>query len=663
MRQHKIVTVMLWGLVMLCGTTVILGVLMISQGKLEDMVVWLFTIGIMMFMLVLMGGTFAAVTISDAEEARSHFCLLMDKAEKNPLVYRRQLSRLLKSGNLYIALLIICIGMLLLGAINSIVYTGGLHVITGLIILFVMGIGFILLKSIYLKDEAIEGHRLQRQDFPALFSLIDEACNLFNVLSFEEVYLLEHANCGVIEVPHRFWGNKQFLIIGGHLLEIFSQEELRAVLIHELAHVFHRDTNISLRTRTNLQRWTKIAASEAPLHQIFLKSFADYYCLRLKMHHAALAKQQEYIADGEAATHAGKEVFASALAKLAFINQFLLSPDSRLDLRDKPQPPRDYYHRLLTRFYALYQQKREEWEGQMPMAVSEKYDSHPSLGERLEHIGVTAISPLTFPALVATPRNEVQRLMEIMNGTWYSRAVPHWDNYTAKYRRSKEIIATYQPFDGAGEVEYGLALEYMERKEDALVVYTSVLAKDPQDAKAMFRKGMLLLDKQDDAGIDLVKAAMEADNSCIESGLAALRKYLRTHNMQRKMEALREWAGAMAKIANEKKAELENLHFSDGLVPAEADKDTVAKIQGIVGRHRSMKKTYLVRKSLKYSEIKLYVIGIAVRSFCSKKRAQSMLENIGEELQGLGIKFLLLNLKGNPALTKRITSVPDAQIS
>jgi tetratricopeptide (TPR) repeat protein len=252
--------------------------------------------------------------------------------------------------------------------------------------------------------------------------------------------------------------------------------------------------------------------------------------------------------------------------------------------------------------------------------------------------------------------------VEIMNRSWYSRAVPHWDNYTAKYRRSKEIIATYQPFDGAGEVEYGLALEYMERKEDALVVYTSVLAKDPQDARAMFRKGMLLLDKQDDAGIDLVKAAMEADNSCIESGLEALGKYLQTHNLHEKKEALRGWAVAMAQIADKKRAELEDLHFSDCLVPAQADKDILAKIQGVVGRHRSVKKTYLVRKSMKYSEVKLYVIGIAVQPFCSKKRAQTLLESISEELQGLGIKFLLLSLKGNPVLTKKIASVPDARI-
>jgi hypothetical protein len=163
-------------------------------------------------------------------------------------------------------------------------------------------------------------------------------------------------------------------------------------------------------------------------------------------------------------------------------------------------------------------------------ARSDDWDTHPTLGERLERLGELE----RVPPPVATLAGEellgagLSALADQLDRQWHSSTgefraqarAEHIDRH-ARLERLAAIDAPTadQMFDHAE------LLESLERVDDALPIYSRAAALG--HARASLAAGRVLLDRSDAAGVALVEAAMQRDEDLIPAGCEALAGYYR----------------------------------------------------------------------------------------------------------------------------------------
>src|SRR5579859_4471268 len=104
--------------------------------------------------------------------------------------------------------------------------------------------------------------RLQREEAPALFAMIDELAARAGTAPPGEVYLEPLPNLGVTEVGG-LRRSRRVLIIGAPMLHILRVDELRSAIAHELGHFLGGDTRLTaFRMQTHALFASVVTATE-----------------------------------------------------------------------------------------------------------------------------------------------------------------------------------------------------------------------------------------------------------------------------------------------------------------------------------------------------------------------------------------------------------------
>ncbi|MPN32019.1 hypothetical protein SDC9_179494 [bioreactor metagenome] len=215
-------------------------------------------------------------------------------------------------------------------------------------------------------------------------------------------------------------------------------------------------------------------------------------------------------------------------------------------------------------------------------------------------------------------------------------------------------------------IEYAMALEELAKTEEALNIYENILQKDGQYSPALFRSGLIYLNREDEKGLDLVKSAMEQDNDFIDAGLQIIGTFIDRNGLKEKKEELKEWALEQSDIYKKKIDEVESLYPNDVFVETDLPLEQRQKLKEALGNIPSIKTVLIANKKLKYSKSDLLVVAVASKQKLGKvfwKGAHIYdVDKIEEILIELNMPYFILDLQQNAIYFKKLAAIKHSEL-
>jgi Zn-dependent protease with chaperone function len=568
-------------------------------------------------------------------------------------------------GGLYIALLLALDLLSIVGVVMLSVQTAASPGAGSTLVVGLLAVAYTVLRALYIKPDEPVGLALEPERYPNLNTLIARAVEKTTAPPFDRVSVLPDANCRVGSVPVGFgFRSRNEMDIGLHLLEILDDDELESIFLHELAHVYRKDTEIGRGVYQNVVRWVKIVEAcqkRGVLVNALLSGFARHYVEALEIRVAAVSQQREVLADAEVLLHVDREVYRSACAKLALMDDFVsrFAESGPNDIRALPEPPTDYFARLYRSFYAAVDAKGDRWLSRICLRSSTREETHPSYRERMERLGVAdPAAPVRFRTDGRCAAFEAARLTEEFNAQLHARLTDNWEKITAPWRKASATVAAYVPADDFdADLEYCLSLEELGRNEEALAFMEGVLLRHPDAPSALFRVGLLRLYLDDPAGIEPLRRAMELSPECVESGLQTLWGFLLENGLLDRKQEMETWARPLLSSATRQREELENLDVHDAFEVVEIGDDARSRLREGLADLPWLTQAFLVRKRLKESEGWMVVLAVLTRK--GVPDADPLYTLIG----GLAEHTFVLDLRtAGFRFVKPISRVPGAEV-
>ena len=170
------------------------------------------------------------------------------------------------------------------------------------------------------------------------------------------------------------------------ILPVLTKEEIFAVLLHEFAHVIHRDTALSRRFEIALMRYD----CEHDRLATFKKLLFSYAEMRLSLawdryrSYASLLIEQD--ADRVALAGANAQAWINACAKCDLAASVLRPPCRVLeyDLLEQENPVADYYERIAAYLEERFRTEEAHFHPILVRTLAGRSDTHPTLKMRME---------------------------------------------------------------------------------------------------------------------------------------------------------------------------------------------------------------------------------------------------------------------------------------
>ncbi|MDF2541542.1 MAG: Zn-dependent protease with chaperone function-like protein [Herbinix sp.] len=645
----------------------------IVMGYHKDILFLLGCFGIGGFFLMMFIGFLGTMLMrkqNPREEELEHEVFLQYQvlAEISPHKLKSRIQYLSYSGNIYLMVLVVTILMTIVGVVVIGVRTGRSMGGAGTFIVGLIMVLFIIFQTINLKTEFPEEMEITKHDYPELINLVKSVELVTGADQVDHIFAVEEANAAVWFVPTGVWGRgKNYMELGIPLLQILNEDEVTSILIHELSHIYHKDTRLSSKMMYNFVRWSRIlmhAETKTNVAYFILVPFAVSYIHEMDIFMNLIQKKKEYLADQEAIAFTNTETFARAIAKIKMMELYIKESTLIQKLRSKPQPPENFYSLLYEDFIMEYESKKENWLLQIKKRISSQYDTHPSFSERMKAIGVEDFCfHLSFDPKNSNYKAEIDQLVQRKEKEWYDQMRNHWEELNSEYQSQVNLIKTYQPTqDKEINIEYGMALEEVGEIEKAFAVYQGILSKAFDYAPAYVRIGQIKLNNYDESGIEDLIKAINLDSDFIKPTLPIIENYLMENGMLKEKEELDDWAREKIILADNIQDELDHVMVTDQFKECNQGSDIYKKISSIIQEANKIKRAYLVIKKLQYREGEYYVIGITHKSTVTKKQKEQSYHELSEQISALEIPYFLLDLNENPTFLKPLSSINHSEI-
>jgi Zn-dependent protease with chaperone function len=625
------------------------------------------------------------MTQEDFEPAplRSLVQRLEQEAAANPAGYRRKLGALAFLGYGYIAATLI----LLIGGTALILWMGA-TVSHAMLLLGKVGWAFlvliyVVLRAMWVRLEPPQGRVLTSSECPELFRLIEEVRVKVQAPSVDSVLFTSDFNAAIVQHPRFgiFGGNRNYLMLGLPLMQSLSPEEFQAVIAHEFGHLSGAHGRFGAwiyRLRTG---WARLlGALQAHNHwgAALFTRFFNWYAPLFGAYSFVQARQQEYEADRMSVATVGREATASALLRVNTHGEFLSEtfwPSIFKRADEDPAPTMSPFSMLGSSL----QQRDPAFapDRALAKALAQRTgygDTHPCLADRLKAIAVEPYVPGSIESSAAEVLlgDTVENLRRDLDERWRT-SVKQWWNKRHQYANESRLRlamlerkAEAEPLSEEEHWDRARFTEEFGSSDAAMALYVRILERNPQHVGALWRRGQLLLARDDPQGIDQLSAAARIDRKLEQPACAALVGFHRRHG--RELEAKecerRFWElSEQGELARRERTAVRSTDrlIGHGLAPAVVA-GFARNLQGIEGLQRAL----LVRKVLNYQpERPLFVLGVisdipwwkwTIRSY-----ERELVARIGRECGPPG-DMLIVSLRLNTAFRRPFRFIPGSEI-
>ncbi len=305
------------------------------------------------------------------------------------------------------------------------------------------------------------GPRLKPEDHPRLFAELESIAKETGQEKPAEVYAFMDVNAWVSQRGGMMGlGSRRIMGIGLPLMKVLTVSQLQAVLAHEFGHYYGGDTKLGpwvFKTRAAIIRTFAGLSGQGSILQLPFKAYGLMY-LRVTQ---GISRQQEYSADALAARVAGSQNAIAALRTIhgagpAWESYWRSEASPALSSGYRP-PMIDGFGQFL-RTKSIAERVNRLIEDQSRQSHTDKYDSHPSLRDRIAALEKLPAGngpgqePEAISLLENMPQIEASLLDQIARDNHLSELKPvQWNEVAAKvYLPQWEQTVNHQKFALSG---------------------------------------------------------------------------------------------------------------------------------------------------------------------------------------------------------------------
>ncbi|MCP4506932.1 MAG: M48 family metalloprotease [Fuerstiella sp.] len=303
-----------------------------------------------------------------------------------------------------------------------------------------------------------KGRPLRDDEAPELHKLITLLRSDLDCPSIHQVLLTEDFNAAIVQTPRLgiFGWSRSWLILGLPLLLAMSTQETASVLAHEFGHISKRHGRQRNRIYRLHQSWEKLfvklqqnsGSGFVRVAGTFVLRFLNWYWPRFHALAFVLSRQNEFMADGIAVEATNAEFAASALWRMNCTGYMLENgfwKDLWAETGAVPEPPGNLCERLTIAYReAPAAEDAERWCDWALRRVTNNDDTHPSLFDRLNAIGVSTrqLRSAGFPpapvvsAADGLLTGDLKQIEEDINQRWRTNVLSIWQD---RHRRISAI--------------------------------------------------------------------------------------------------------------------------------------------------------------------------------------------------------------------------------
>jgi Zn-dependent protease with chaperone function len=553
---------------------------------------------------------------------------LEQEAAASPASYRRKLAALAFLGYAYIGATV----LLLIGGAALILWMAT-SVSHAMLLLGKLGWAFLVLiyvvvRAMWVRLDPPQGRPLTSAECPELFRLIESLRGKSGAPRVDQVLLTGDFNAAIVQHPRFgiFGGTRNYLILGLPLMQSLSQLEFQAVVAHEFGHLSGAHGRFGAwiyRLRTGWARLLSALQAHGHWGAALFTRFFNWYAPLFGAYSFVQARQQEYEADRMSVVAVGREATASALLRVNMQGEFLAETfwPAIFKRADADPAPTMSPFAILGPSFKLRDPTAAP-DRSLAKALTQKTgygDTHPCLADRLRAIAVEPYVPevIQSSAAEALLGSTVDSLRYELDERWRSSVRQWWDkrhHYASESRARLASLGRKAETEPLSEDEIWDRARFSEEfgsSEAAMLLYTQILGRNPQHVGALWRRGQLLLARDDPQGIDQLWAAARIDRKLEQPACAAVVGFHRRHG--REVEA-REYEKRYWELSEQgelARRERANVRSSDRLAGHGLEPASVARLVCDLQNMAAVKRALLVRKVLRHQpERPLFLLGV-----------------------------------------------------
>ena len=306
-------------------------------------------------------------------------------------------------------------------------------------------------------------------------------------------------------------------------LALLSEEELYAILLHEFAHVVHRDTAISRRLN-RAKACYDMDDRRCLGKSIFFSytwSLLDTACDAYFRYASPLAEAE---ADKSVSAYGDRQAFIDATAKSCMLGDIFRLPCRETDYEPfaSETPVADMCERRVA--YAEEQLKQAEPRLRAVYLREQpsRSDTHPTLKMRMEAMDIDDFD-VSHRMPDGALRNEIDKLISSCSASMLVDWKDEWEQlHKSMYLDRNAAIETFETACAANKTDEYMWTEAIGAylvldKERALALADEALSRPDIRTSAAFYRTLILLARDDPAGIDAAFDLLDRDPFIIRS--------------------------------------------------------------------------------------------------------------------------------------------------
>jgi Zn-dependent protease with chaperone function len=554
------------------------------------------------------------------------------------------------------------------------------------LLVFIGGFVWVVVRALHVSFEPPAGIEIKERDAPELFAMLHGVRRAIRAPRLHRVLLDDQANASIAQIPRGtgLLGSRNYLVLGFPYVAALTPDELRAVAAHELGHLSRRHGRFGSFVYRVRATWLQLLGALEERRSIWtavIRGFFEWYVPYFNAYAVPVARAHELEADDAAAQVTGPETAAASLAAGLLASRWVNEaywPDVYRAAETSQAPPRALatlvdriaeagsYGNVEAAFRALVEEE------------TEVTSSHPSLGERLEHLGVepkTALAPATASARPSALRllgSSGTRLQAAVDAYWRARVASDWraaHREVVVARRRLSRLADAPTRTPQEEFERAALVERFEGPDAALPLYHDLLGRG-QEGFASFEIGRILLERDDQEGLAWLDRAIGFDPESALRGSALAADYLAGRGREEEAEQYSERAKAAFEVVVAAFEERASVSVDDRLEPARLPEAILADVRTTLLGRLEVVEAYLVRKRLEVMDetrplyVLAYVLGGAyrgARAEAEEARLEALDEWLASSIHVPG-ELMVARIDPESAIGRQVGSLEDGLI-
>jgi len=536
-------------------------------------------------------------------------------------------------------------------------------------------------RALWVNIERPAGYEITHTDCPELFNQLDELSKKLKSLKIHRVILDDQMNAAIDQYPRLgiLGLQENTLLLGVQLLMIQSEEEMRAILAHEMGHLSANNGRFSGWIYRNRYSWRKIHIALKEQNSFpsrLLLKFFDWYVPKFDALSFPLARRHEYESDSIAA-----DLTSPATAARALVNYTVLSSWVHKKYWDvfyaqagtMPHPP----HGPLAGFRRFVQSRldREAMIENLREAMSdttEYNDTHPCLKDRLRALGVKPQVPQFRNGVSAGEKwlgPVIRNTMLRFDAIWLENNSDKWIkryHYVTGSKRKLEDYSSRNPsaLSNAEQWAYAELVEEFIDAEASIPLYANIVKRNRHDFRAAMKLGVMLYERNHPKCLECFTIARNDPKMVQDCGEYGY-KFYNHHGNTRGAER---WRDETKKLVNQYvRMERERLHIKGTLdiKRASISADDLTVLKELLRRNHWAKEAWLAEKRVKhFPQYPVYVLAFRKKSLTIDLHKKGFIgdehdakEKIKKLLSGFHRDIIVVPFNAdNPALFAEVKS-------